>query len=26
MTTEQINDILNKAIQAGEEAGGQLRG
>ncbi len=26
MTTEQINNILNKAIKAGEEAGGQLRG
>ncbi len=26
MTTEQINDILNKAIKAGENAGGQLRG
>ncbi len=25
MTTEQINDILNKAIKAGEEAGGTLR-
>ncbi len=25
MTTEQINDILNKAIKAGESAGGTLR-
>ncbi len=26
MTTEQINDIMNKAIKAGEKAGGKLRG
>jgi phenylalanyl-tRNA synthetase beta chain len=25
MTTEQINDVLNKAIKAGEKAGGNLR-
>jgi hypothetical protein len=25
MTTDQINDIMNKAIQAGESAGGSLR-
>lgn len=26
MTTEQINEVMNKAIAAGEGAGGQLRG
>jgi len=25
MTTEQINEIMNKAIKAGESAGGKLR-
>jgi len=25
MTTEQINDVMNKAIKAGEIAGGTLR-
>jgi len=26
MTTEQINEVMNKAIKAGESAGGSLRG
>jgi len=25
MTTEQINELMNKAIKAGENAGGSLR-
>jgi len=25
MTTEQINEVMNKAIKAGESAGGKLR-
>lgn len=26
MTSEQINEVMNKAIKAGEKAGGKLRG